>query len=274
MITKNIQDISFSDLQLLLNSAIAPRPIAFISTVDQYGNANLSPFSYFNISSLDPPILIVSIFPKNASELKDTMTNILENAEAVIAVVNEPMTMQMSLASARYDKDVDEFEKAGFQKKNADTIRPYLVAESPVNFECVITEIKPIGSESMCAKLIFCEIKKIHIREEYLDDFGRLNQETLGLTARLGGDVYLTSQSDNLFIIPRPTSGNSVLGFDQLPKEIKLSEVLTGNDLGKLANVKPFVHASFHSDNETHLKAKELLIKNLVAEAWELLKIK
>lgn len=193
------QDISGQQLQTIMQTAIAPRPIAFASTVDAEGNVNLSPFSFFNMFSTKPPIIIFSPSRRvRDNTTKHTLHNVHDTPEVVIGIVNFPIVQQVSLASTEYEEGVNEFIKAGLTMKPADLVKPPLIAECPVNFECKINEIKSLGEEGGAGNLVICEVIKIHIREEYLNEEGNLDQRKLDLVARLGGNWYSRNTVDNL----------------------------------------------------------------------------
>lgn len=273
MITINPKEITTPALQMILQTAISPRPIALASTIDKEGNINLSPFSFFNMFSTNPPILIFSPSSRvRDNTTKHTLQNVKEVKEVVIGTVNYDMVQQVSLSSTEYDKETNEFIKAGLTMKDAHLIKPKLIAESPVNFECEVKDIINLGTEGGAGNLVICEIKKIHIRPEFTDENGNLSQEKLNMVARLGGNYYGLSNAESLFEVPKPlvTLG---IGFDQLPQEILHSKVLTGNDLGMLANVETLPKGNYTSDESLHLKAQQLLKESKVNEAWNILKI-
>lgn len=265
------KDISPVQLQQVMQTAVSPRPIALASTIDKDGNPNLSPFSFFNMFSTVPPILIFSPSRRvRDNTTKHTLENALEVSEVVIGTVDFPIVQQISLASTEYEDGVNEFVKSGLTMKDAHLVKPKLIAECPVNFECKILEIKHLGTEGGAGNLIICEVLKIHIREEFLDENGNLDQKNLDMVARLGGNYYSRSNANNLFEVPKPlvTTG---IGFDNLPKEILYSKIFTGNDLGMLANTENLPAASFHTDEEIHKKAQEFLQKNDIEGAWKIL---
>ncbi|HFK5584103.1 flavin reductase family protein [Elizabethkingia anophelis] len=267
------QDISGQQLQTIMQTAIAPRPIAFASTVDAEGNVNLSPFSFFNMFSTKPPIIIFSPSRRvRDNTTKHTLHNVHDTPEVVIGIVNFPIVQQVSLASTEYEEGVNEFIKAGLTMKPADLVKPPLIAECPVNFECKINEIKSLGEEGGAGNLVICEVIKIHIREEYLNEEGNLDQIKLDLVARLGGNWYSRNTADNLFEVPKPLVTKGI-GLDKLPEQIRYSIVFTGNDLGMLANIESLPEGSFSDKKEIHEKAQELLLKNNIEEAWKILKI-
>ncbi len=259
-------------LQTLLQTAIAPRPIALASTVDQDGNVNLSPFSFFNLFSSNPPVVIFSPARRvRDNTTKHTLENVLQVPEVVIGIVNFNIVQQISLASTEYEKEVNEFVKAGLTMRDADLVKPKLIEECPVNLECKVLEVKHLGTEGGAGNLVICEVIKIHVREEYLNDEGNLDQIKLDLVARLGGNWYSRNNESNLFEVPKPLVTKGI-GFDRLPEEVRYSKVFSGNDLGMLANTEDLPDGSYSADEKTHTAAQKLLQEQRVAEAWSLLK--
>ena len=283
MLTIDPKAISTAKLHSYLLSAVAPRPIAFASTIDKEGNPNLSPFSFFNVFSANPPILVFSPARRvRDNTTKHTLENILEIQEVVINVVNYAMVHQMSLASTEYAKGINEFEKTGFTMLDAETIRPFRVAEAPVQFECKVNDVIALGNEGGAGNLIICEVLKIHLDKEILDADDRINQNKLDLVARAGGSYYSRANA-GFFEIPKPLSSLGI-GVDQIPEAVKNSTVLTGNNLGMLANVDGLPNQqdvdNFAVDNpnlkglntqEKHTFAKEFLDNNDVESAWKVL---
>jgi len=287
MLTIKPKDISVAQLHGYLLSAVAPRPIAFASTIDDKGNPNLSPFSFFNAFSANPPILVFSPARRvRNNTTKHTLENAILTKEVVINVVSHSMVQQMSLASTEYGKGVNEFKKAGFTMLKSDLVKPYRVAESPVQFECKINEIIKLGNQGGAGNLIVCEVVKLHIKREFLTEESVLNQEKLDLVARMGGNYYSRAKM-GIFEIPKPIR-NLGIGLDALPEKIRNSNVLTGNNLGMLGNIEAlptkqeindFVNNSFEvkailstSDmQKVHLKAQEYLNNNEVMNALKLL---
>jgi flavin reductase (DIM6/NTAB) family NADH-FMN oxidoreductase RutF len=271
-----------------LLGAIGPRPIAFASTVDEKGNHNLAPFSFFNVFSANPPILIFSPARSGRNNTtKDSYENAKKIPECVINVVTFDMVHQMSLASSPYASNVDEFVKAGFIPVPSETVRPMRVKESPVQFECKIIEVKELGTQGGAGNLIICEVTRIHIREDLMVN-GKIDQTKIDLVARMGGNWYCRANGTALFEIAKPLTTLGI-GFDNLPHDIRKSKVLTGNDLGQLANVEAIPNETDVNDYklielselfikhendaaqlelELHLLAKELLKENKVEEAW------
>ena len=272
MKTISPQDLNNFELQTLLQTAIAPRPIALASTVDKEGNVNLSPFSFFNMFSSNPPVVIFSPARRvRDNTTKHTLENVLEVPEVVIGIVNYNIVQQISLSSTEYGKHVNEFVKSGLTMKDAEMVQPKLIEECPVNLECKVLEVKHLGTEGGAGNLVICEVIKIHVREEYLNEQGTLDQKKLDLVARLGGNWYSRNNADNLFEVPKPLITKGI-GFDRLPDAIKLSTIFTGNDLGMLANTEELPSGDFSNDKSIHIEAQKLLHQHQILEAWEILK--
>ncbi|MBW8361009.1 MAG: flavin reductase family protein [Kaistella sp.] len=271
MKTISPKDLNNLQLQTILQTAIAPRPIALASTVDKDGKVNLSPFSFFNLFSSNPPVVIFSPARRvRDNTTKHTLQNVLEVPEVVIGIVNYKIVQQISLASTEYEKGVNEFVKSGLTMKDADLVHPKLIEECPVNLECRVLEVKHLGTEGGAGNLVICEIVKIHVREEYLNAEGNLDQKKLDLVARLGGNWYSRNNEDNLFEVPKPLVTKGI-GFDRLPDEIKYSKVFTGNDLGMLANTEELPVGIYSGDEKIHSEAQKLLLQNKIEEAWKIL---
>lgn len=267
------KELSSPQLQLVMQSAIAPRPIALASTINAKGEINISPFSFFNMFSTKPPILIFSPSRRvRDNTTKHTLHNLLEVPEVVIGNVNYNMVQQVSLASTEYEDGVNEFVKSGLTMKPAELVKPPLIAESPVNFECKVLEIKALGDVGGSGNLIICEVVKIHIQEEFLGEDGNLDQNKLDLVARLGANYYSRSNAGSLFEVPKPLVTKGI-GYDQLPDVIKNSSIFTGNNLGMLANVESLPGTDFSSEENIHIKAQKELHQNNIAKAWEILKL-
>lgn len=267
----NPKNISVVERMRILQTAISPRPIAFASTVDENGKPNLSPFSFFNLFSSNPPVVIFSPARRvRNNTTKHTLENILKVPEVNIGIVNYKIVQQASLASTEYEDGVNEFIKAGFTMKDAEFIKPKIIEECPVNLECKVLEVKHLGNEGGAGNLIICEVVNIHLREEYLDESGNLDQIKLDMVARLGGNWYSRNNANNLFEVPKPLATKGI-GFDQLPEEILYSRVFTGNDLGMLANVEELQNGTFSSDENVHKEAQKLLLESKIEEAWNLL---
>lgn len=286
----DIKNLNLSERQHYLQHAIAPRPICFASTIDKAGNINLSPFSFFNLFSVNPPIVIFSPSRRiRNNTTKHSLENMLEIPEVVINIVDYPMVQQTSLASCEYPKEINEFIKAGFTQEPATLVKPPMVKESKVKMECTVLEIKPLGKEGGAGNLVICEILRIHIDEVILDEKKLIDQKKLQHVARLGGDWYCVVDEKNLFTVQKPNTELGI-GIDNLPAHIRTSTILTGNNLGQLANVQsmPSVDPSFYTDTlknifqyyainpdemekELHVYAKELLDKGMVNEAWQVL---
>lgn len=287
MLTIDPKEIPTAKLHSYLLHAVGPRPIAFASTIDKRGKVNLSPFSFFNVFSSNPPIMIFSANRRvRDNSTKHTLENILQTKEVVINIVDHSIVHQASLSSTEYPKGVNEFLKSGLTMCKSETVRPYRVAESPVQFECKVNEVIALGDQGGAGNLIVAEILKMHIRSEVLDDFGAIDPLKIDLVARMGGDWY-TRASDGMFMVPKPLRSQGV-GVDQIPEFIRDSTVLSGNDLGRLGNVERIperqeVH-DYISENmkvrellstddsiQIHQRAKVLIEENKVVEAWKLL---
>lgn len=286
MLSIDPANISTAKLHSYLLSAVAPRPIAFASTIDTKGNPNLSPFSFFNVFSANPPIMIFSPARRvRDNTTKHTLENVIQIKEVVINVVNHAIVQQMSLASTEYGKGINEFEKAGFTMLKSDIVKPFRVAESPIQFECKINEIIALGDKGGAGNLIICEVLKMHISDEVLTEDGSVDQHKLDLVARAGGSYY-SRANKGFFEIPKPLTTLGI-GFDTIPEVIKKSNTLSGNNLGMLANVDALPNEqdvdNFLKDNrqfiglkteEKHKFAKQFLAKNDVESAWKVLLIK
>ncbi len=238
MLTIQTKNLSPVQLQNYLQYAIAPRPICFASTIDVEGNINLSPFSFFNLFSTNPPVCIFSPARRvRDNTTKHTLDNVYEVKECVINIVDYAMVQQMSLASTDYGKGINEFEKAGFSMLESHLVKPPRVAEAPVQLECIVTQILPLGNQHGAGNLVFAEIKLIHVKEEVMDEDGKIDQTKLDLVARLGGDWYSRVTPESLFKVAKPLTTLGI-GVDALPFSVRRSLVLTGNDLGMLGNVE------------------------------------
>ena len=231
-------DISQPKLHHLPLTAVAPRPICFASTIDQQGQVNLSPFSFFNVFSSNPPIMVFSPARSGRDNtLKHTLQNIYEVSEVVINIVNHAIVEQMSLSSTAYDKGVNEFVKAGLTQVSSANIKPPRIGEAPVAFECTVDQVIELGDHGGAGNLVIARVVKIHVDQAYLDESGKLDTHKLDLVARMGGSHYCRANGDALFEIPKPLRTKGI-GVDQLPDHVRNSPVLNGNDLGRLGNVE------------------------------------
>ncbi|WP_338647156.1 flavin reductase family protein [Flavobacterium sp. KS-LB2] len=287
MITIDPKSIETAKLQGYLQSSVGPRPIAFASTMDAKGNPNVSPFSFFNVFSANPPVLIFSPARRvRDNSIKHTLINAEATREVVINVVNYDMVQQISLASTEYADGVDEFIKSGLTPIASEVVKPFRVKESPVQFECKVTQIIPLGTEGGAGNLVLCEVLRIHIDESVLDENGAIDQHKIDLVSRLGGNWYSRS-NQGLFEVPKPLSTLGI-GVDAIPNFIKESPIFDGNDLGILGNVEAlptmeevsiFVQQNFavkgvlSSDDaeKVYLEAKKYLNANDVSSAWKVL---
>ena len=265
--------VSTAALHGYMLGAVTPRPIAFASTIDSAGNVNLSPFSFFNVFSANPPIMIFSPARRGRDNTtKHTYENVLQVKQVVINIVNYDIVQQMSLSSTEYGKGVNEFEKAGLTPLASQTIKPPRVAESPVQFECRVNEVISLGTEGGAGNLVICEVLKMHINEAVLDPDGKIDPVKLDAVSRMGGNWY-GRVKQGMFEVPKPLSRLGI-GFDQLPEAIRTSKLLTGNDLAKLANVEVLPKGAKAIVNlEQHIaqEAQKRLVLDDVQGAWELL---
>ncbi|MDJ1496449.1 flavin reductase family protein [Cytophagaceae bacterium DM2B3-1] len=292
--TFDFTKLSVMESQGLLQSLVCPRPIAFASTVDALGNVNLSPFSFFNMFSTNPPIVVFSPSRRGRdATTKHTYENVLEVPEVVINIVNYAIVEQTSLASVEYEKGVNEFIKAGLTPVPSERVKPPRVAESPASLECRVNEIIPLGTGGGAGTLVVCEVLLVHVKEEVLDASGkRADPRALDLVARMGGDYYAHIANESLFIVPKPNQKKGI-GVDQIPFRIRNSRILSGNNLGRLGNteVMPdkdavsafandpriaeiferFSHHTESLEDHLHQLAKELLEAGQVDDAWKTL---
>ena len=287
MITIDPKNLNAMQIQGYLQGAVAPRPIAFASTVDENGNPNLSPFSFFNIFSSNPPILVFSPARRvRDNTIKHTLINCEATKEVVINVVSYDMVQQMSLSSTEYADGVNEFSKAGLTQIASDLVRPFRVFESPIQMECKVNQIIALGEKGGAGNLIICEVVKIHLNENILDENQNVDQTKIDLVSRLGNNWYSRANM-GLFEVEKPIASLGI-GVDNIPDFIRKSDVFDGNDLGKLGNVEnlpnqeeinTFVNENLSikgilsSDDEAkiHSKAKDFLNNNDAQSAWKVL---
>ena len=292
MLSIDPKQLETKDVHQYLLGAIGPRPIAFASTMDSNGNPNLSPFSFFNVFSANPPIMVFSPARRvRNNTTKDTLANCAATKEVVINVVNYAIVEQMSLSSTEYPSTVNEFVKAGLTPMESKTVRPYRVKESPVQFECIVREITALGNEGGAGNLIICEVKMMHFNESILTDQQKIDQHKIDLVGRMGGDWYVRASGEAIFEVEKPTRKLGI-GIDMIPPRIRNSFILSGNDLGKLGNVEhvpsdeqiedirkdPEVANILASSDDAyelrellHQYAHELLKENEVQKAWSVL---
>jgi flavin reductase (DIM6/NTAB) family NADH-FMN oxidoreductase RutF len=281
MLTINPKEVPVVELHGHLLSAIAPRPIAFASTVDKDGNVNLSPFSFFNVFGANPATLIFSPARRvRDNTTKHTLENIYETSEVVINIVNYDMVQQMSLASTEYGQGINEFVKAGFTQVKSQKVTPPIVGEAPVSFECKVTKVIETGTEGGAGNLIICKVLLMHIKEEILGTDGKIDPQKIDLVARMGANWYCRASGEAVFEIKKPIR-NKGIGIDQLPESIRNSTVLTGNSLAQLANVEAIPSTDLLKNIELgtieiskenfHQVAQEFLNKREVNKAWKVL---
>jgi flavin reductase (DIM6/NTAB) family NADH-FMN oxidoreductase RutF len=292
MLSLNPKDLPIQKLHGYLLGAVGPRPIAFASTIDENGQANLAPFSFFNVFSANPPIMIFSPARSGrTNETKDTYKNVKKIKEVVINIVDYNMVQQMSLASSPYAPDEDEFIKAGFTKIDSETIRPYRVAESPVQFECKVNDVIELGNEGGAGNLVICEVTKIHIKEDLIGEDGKIDQHKIDLVSRMGGNWYCRADENSMFEITKPITTRGI-GMDNIPADILNSTILTGNDLGQLGGIEVLPNETDVNEHklielsdlfvelednqveleiELHKLAQQQLKENKLEEAWRTL---
>lgn len=283
MLSLNPKELSIPALQSYLVHAVAPRPIAFVSTIDKHGKPNLAPFSFFNAFSSNPPIVVFSPARSGRTNTtKNTHDNIKEIPEAVVNVVTYAMVQQTSLASTEYPKGVNEFLKSGFTELPSEMVKPPRVKESPVQMECKVLDVIEFGDKPAAGNLVVCEILLLHISEEMLDEKKHIVQDKLDLVGRLGGNWYVRASGDALFEVAKPLATHGI-GVDHLPEKIRSSKILTGNNLGQLGNVEKLPNReevleyknkflkNVSEEKAVHLIAKKLLDEGKTEEGWKTL---
>jgi flavin reductase (DIM6/NTAB) family NADH-FMN oxidoreductase RutF len=280
------KELSTPKLQAYLQGAVSPRPIAFVSSVNKAGNVNLSPFSFFNLFSMNPPILVFSPSRRvRDNSTKHTLQNVLEVPEVVINIVSYRMVEQTSLASCEFPKDTNEFIKSGFTEINSQLVKPPRVGEAPVSFECKVNQVIPLGEQGGAGNLVVCEVLLMHIDNLILDSEGFIDPHKIDAVARMGQDYYCRASGENVFVVPKPNVKIGI-GFDQIPAHIKSSNILTGNDLGRLGNIERLPSTEeikeFQSTEiwqttkakgveEIHRLAQSYLKAGKVEDAWKML---
>ena len=289
MISIDPKNIEVPRMHRYLLGAIGPRPIAFASAIDSDGISNLAPFSFFNAFSANPPILVFSPARSGRTNTtKDTYNNVKKVPEVVINVVNYELVHQMSLTSSPYPSNTDEFIKSGLTPVTSDLIKPFRIKESPVQFECRVNQVIELGDKGGAGNLIICEVLKIHISEDVLDEKDMIDQHKIDLVSRMGGNWYCRADESSMFEIPKPITTCGI-GYDELPPDILNSQILTANNLGQLAGIESIpnetdvneykllelseLFLSLEDDApqleiEIHKRAKLLLEKNNLEEAW------
>lgn len=289
------KDLAVAEFHSYLLSSVGPRPIALASTLDGNGIPNLSPFSFFNVFSANPPIAIFSPARRvRNNTTKHTLENVLLNKEVVINVVSQDIVQQTSLSSTEYEEGVNEFTKAGFTPIASETVAPFRVKESPVQMECVVNDVISLGEEGGAGNLVICEIKMIHISEDILDENGVIDPNKIKLVGRMGGNWYCKTTNESIFEVVKPIR-NLGIGIDKIPQRIRNSYILSGNDLGMLGNIESLPSLEevekYRKDNYTineilnfssedeeareglHHRAKELLSQGKIESAWKTLLI-
>ena len=294
MLEINPKDLSTKDLHGYLLSSVGPRPIALVSTIDNEGRPNLSPFSFFNVFSANPPIAIFSPARRvRNNTIKHTLQNVASTKEVVINVVSYPIVEQTSLSSTEYKKGVNEFIKSGLTPLESIQVKPYRVKESPVQMECIVKNTISLGEDGGAGNLVVCEIVKMHISENILNENHHIDPNKIDLVGRMGANWYCRASNTSLFEVQKPNSKIGI-GYDQLPQHIRNSDILSGNDLAKLANVESLpsmedvekfkenkdlvkILKSSVDEEQTrenlHYHCKKLLQENKVLDAWSTLLI-
>ncbi|MEZ4938982.1 MAG: flavin reductase family protein [Crocinitomicaceae bacterium] len=292
MLTLDPKELEVPVLHGYLLGAVGPRPIAFASTVDENGVPNLAPFSFFNVFSANPPIMVFSPARSGRNNTtKDTYNNVKKVPEVVINVVNYDIVEKMSLASSPFAPEVDEFKKSGLTPVPSDLIKPFRVKESPVQFECKVNEVVELGDKGGAGNLVICEVVKIHVNKAVLDANNKIDQKKIDLVSRMGGNWYCRADENSMFEIVKPITTVGI-GIDNMPEDILDSKILSGNDLGKLGGIEELpnetdvndykltelsdLFVEFEDDKTTleiklHEKAKELLTQDKLEEAWKTL---
>ena len=289
MVSIDPKAISVQRLHHFLLAGVSPRPIALASTMDQHGQPNVAPFSFFNVFSANPPILIFSPARSGrTNETKDTLKNVLEHPEVVINMVDYSMVEQISLASSPFERGVNEFTNAGLTPLASEKVKPYRVAESPVQIECKVNEIIALGNEGGAGNLVVCEVVKMHVDERILNEDGMIDSLKIDLVSRMGGDWYCRADAHSMFEIKKPITTCGI-GYDALPADLLNSSVLSVSDLARLAGIESLpdetevneykltelsdlfmthIDDAAHLENALHVRAKELLTVNKLTEAW------
>jgi flavin reductase (DIM6/NTAB) family NADH-FMN oxidoreductase RutF len=280
------KEIPVPKLQSYLQASVSPRPIAFVSSIDREGHVNLSPFSFFNMFSMNPPILVFSPSRRvRNNTTKHTLENVLEVPEVVINMVSYQMVQQTSLASCEYPKGVNEFVKAGFTEVTSSIVKPPRVGESHVSFECKVNQVIPLGTEGGAGNLVICEVLLIHLDDAVLDEQGRVDPNKMDSVARMGNDYYSRASGEAVFTVPKPNEKIGI-GIDAIPKYIRHSKILTGNDLGMLGNIEKlpdsesveqfklsnqFAETYALDTDKKHQLAQRFLAEGNVEAAWKVL---
>ena len=262
MLTIDPKKIATKDLHQYLVGAVAPRPIALASTIDENGTPNLAPYSFFNVFSSNPPTLVFSSNRRVSNNTtKDTLHNVRQTGEVVINVVSYDIVRQMTIASIEYPSNVNEFDKCGFSPLASQQVRPARVAESPVQFECKVKDIIALGAQQGAGHLIIAQVQLIHLNEEILDDNGRISPHKIDLMGRLGRSYYTRSSGESIYTIYQPVTRIGI-GYDRLPASVRNSNVLTGNNLGQLASLSHVPSDEEIEEVKNQQRVQKILISN------------
>lgn len=255
------KELTVPKVHQLLLGGVAPRPIALVSTLSSDGVPNLSPFSFYNVFSANPPVVAFSPARRGKdASLKDTYNNLVSTNECVIQAVTYSMVEQINLASTEFDSGVNEFTKSGLTPLASDLVKPFRVKESPFQMECKLLQMINLGDGGAAGNLAICEVIKFHVAEDIIAD-GVIQPEQIDLVARMSADYYCRASGDSVFVVRKPSCKNCV-GYENIPDKIKLSAHFTGNELGKLGNFSSF------PPKEKIIEQKQSLL-NLSMEGFE-----
>ena len=193
--------ISPRDNYQLLTGAVVPRPIAWVSTLSEYGVANLAPYSFFTVASCKPPVLcVVQVNPRNRAE-KDTLSNLQATRECVVNVVSHVLVDAMNTSCGDFAPEVDEFEQAGLTKSVSKAVSAPGVEDALVRFECNLREVKLIGEGPMGGSMMLLNVLGVEVNEAAMQG-GLVANDLLDAVGKLMGDGYCTTRST--FELKRP----------------------------------------------------------------------
>jgi flavin reductase (DIM6/NTAB) family NADH-FMN oxidoreductase RutF len=287
------KDLPTPQLHEYLLATIAPRPIAWASTVDKNGRVNLAPFSFFNVFGSNPPILIFSPSRRvKDNTTKHTLRNVQETGECVINIANYELAGQMVLSSGEYSDEINEFELAGLETEASVKVKAPRVKGAPAHFECKVREIIPMGEHGGAANLIICEVIHLHLNENVFNEEGKVDPYKVDNVARLGR-IWYTRAREGLYQMGAPRGDQSHMGYGRLPESLLKSRYLTGNELAMLAGTsympteeeikmvkestgmqEIYEKYAAHPEelqSKVHNLAKTLIHDNKIEEAWRVL---
>jgi len=286
------KELATNVLHDYLLSTIAPRPIAWASTIDENGKVNLAPFSFFNVFGSNPPTLVFSPSSRvRDNTQKHTLLNAQKTGECVINIANYELAGQMGLTSGEFPEGVNEFEMANLEMAVSVKVKPPRVNAGPAQFECIVKQIIPTGTNAGAGNLIICEVVYLHLNENIFNQEDKIDPHLVDNIARMG-KIWYTRAKEGLFQMPNP-KGTKIIGFSRLPEHIRHSKYLTGSELAKLAGVDyipspeeikaeealPEMQEIFRNsggnsdqlDQALHILAKPLIAENKFEEAWRVL---